>query len=271
MGSETKFLNNYKIEDYERPSVTTDVVVFTMGEKATENYRRNPEKCLSVLLVKRGEHPYKGCWALPGGFLQPGETVEQCALREIREETHVEPTALLPTGVYSEAGRDPRGWIISNAYASVVGSNSFQVKGDDDASEAKWFELSFSENADKTVELTLANGELTLRAKLKETGRRFDKPIYEITDGGFLAFDHAKIIASSLTALRHEAKNTEILFDFLPEKFTLSQLQEIYETIHNISVLTANFRRKIAEYVIETDEIMTGAGHRPAKLYKRKE
>ena len=270
MDSEKKFLENYNIKDYERPSVTTDIVIFTMRTKEEESYRRNPRNALSVLLIKRAQHPFKDCWALPGGFLAPGETVEECALREVVEETQVEPAAMLPTGVYSETGRDPRGWIISNAFASVISSDSVEPVGGDDAGDARWFDLEISENEDETLKLTLTNGETVITSILKEKKRQFDKSQYEIIDSGSLAFDHAKMIATSLSVLRAEAKNTEALFDFLPEKFTLAELQGIYETIMNISVLTANFRRKIAGYVVETDESTAGAGHRPARLYRRK-
>ena len=85
-----------------------------------------------------------------------------------------------------------------------------------------------------------------------------------------LAFDHAAIIASALSLLRIQAKDYDVIFDFLPEKFTLTALQRVQETILNVSVLPANFRRKISDYVIETNEFTVGAGHRPAKLFTRK-
>ena len=89
-------------------------------------------------------------------------------------------------------------------------------------------------------------------------------------DNGQLAFDHASMIAAALSALRAEAKNYETVFDFLPEKFTLTEFQKVQETIMNASILPANFRRMVSGYVEETDEYDRGSGHRPAKLYKRK-
>ena len=88
---EKSFLSEYSIENYERPSVTTDIAVFALRYEENGNYRQNSSKKLSVLLIKRGEYPYKGMWALPGGFLRKGETVEECAVREIFEETSVKP------------------------------------------------------------------------------------------------------------------------------------------------------------------------------------
>ena len=124
MDTEKEFLSNYHIEDYERPSVTADVAAFMIRTEDKTSYRKNPENKLQLLLIKRGGHPYKGMWALPGGFLNKGETIEQCALREIQEETNVAPTAIMPVGVFSKPERDPRGWIISAAFASITACRS---------------------------------------------------------------------------------------------------------------------------------------------------
>lgn len=270
MRSEERFLKEYDISAYERPSVTADIAAFTLRSKEESSYRHDPESSLSILLVKRGGHPFKGCWALPGGFLQPGETVEACALREVTEETNVTPASLMPIGVFSEPGRDPRGWIISNAFASVISESSVKEAGGDDAADAGWFDVRFEQDKEGLYRLNLIRGGVRLNAVLRERSSAFGKVKFEIADSGKLAFDHAKIIATALTALRSEAKNFETIFDFLPEKFTLAALRRVQETVANISVLPANFRRKAADYVIETDEYTAGAGHRPAKLYKRK-
>ena len=124
MQSEKEFLSHYSQNDYERPSLTADIVAFIIRSEESDNYKRNSETKLSILLINRGEHPFKGHWALPGGFLQPSETIEECALREITEEANVTPVSLMPVGVFSQPGRDPRGWIISNAFASVISEDS---------------------------------------------------------------------------------------------------------------------------------------------------
>ena len=269
MSDEKTFLQEYNIKEYERPSVTADVAAFMIRSEETENYRRNSRKNLSLLLIKRGGHPFKDCWALPGGFLNPGETIEQCALREIEEETSVKPAALMSVGLFSEPERDPRGWIISNAFVSVLGEDKIEQRSGDDASDAQWFNVSFECENGKYY-LTLTNPEATLNAVLTEEKSEFGLTSFNIEDSGGLAFDHARIIAKALTALRTGAKDFEMIFDFLPEKFTLTELQNVQETIMNISVLAANFRRKIAGLVEETEEYTGGAGHRPAKLYRRK-
>lgn len=270
MQTEKEFLSAYRLDDYERPSVTADIAAFMIRTEVRDNYRQDSGNKLCLLLVKRGGHPYKDHWALPGGFLQPGETIEECALREVQEETNVLPVSLMPVGVFSEPGRDPRGWIISHAFASVISEESVKQAGGDDAADAQWFDVSFDRREDGSYLLTLQYGDITLNASLAEEETRFGKTSFRIVESGGLAFDHAKIIATALTALRSDAKNFETIFDFLPETFTLTALQKVQETIMNITVLPANFRRKIADYVEETQEYTQGAGHRPARLYRRK-
>ena len=270
MQSEKEFLSEYRLDKYERPSVTADIVALMIRSTQSDNYRLNSDNKLSVLLIKRGGHPFKDHWALPGGFMVPGETVEECALRETKEETNVSPVSIMPVGVFSKPGRDPRGWIISNAFVSIISEESVDQKGQDDAADAQWFDVEFEQNENGDYSLQLGCGDVRLNALLEKNEEKFGRTSFTVKDSGGLAFDHAEIIAAALSMLRNDAKNFDVVFDFLPEKFTLSALQRVQETIMNISILPANFRRKISAYVIETDEYTQGAGHRPAKLYKRK-
>lgn len=263
------FLENYDITRYDRPSVTVDIAAFSICSEETENYKQDDETHLSVLLVRRGEHPFLGKWALPGGFLRKDETIEECALREIFEETNVSPTALMLVDVFSDTDRDPRGRVISNAFVSIISEEGVKAMGGDDALEARWFRVKFEERQQE-YHLELSDGEEQLHAVLIKSNEKFGKTRFRIKDTGGIAFDHAGIIATTLSTLRGNIENFDIVFDFLPEKFTLTSLQRVQETILNISILPANFRRKAAPYVEETDEYVTGAGHRPAKLYKKK-
>ncbi|MCI1269040.1 MAG: NUDIX hydrolase [Ruminococcus sp.] len=269
MESEKNFLSEYKIENYERPSVTADIVAFMVRNEAEKSYRKNSDNKLSVLLVKRGCHPFKNQWAVPGGFVKQNETIEECALREIIEETNVAPSALMPSLVFSKPDRDPRGRIISNSFISIISEEAVNAVGGDDACDADWFDISFTQD-NNFFKLLLENSHTKLSALLKEKNHSFGRTYFEIIDTGMLAFDHAAIIASALSLLRIQAKDYDVIFDFLPEKFTLTALQRVQETILNVSVLPANFRRKISDYVIETNEFTVGAGHRPAKLFTRK-
>lgn len=267
---EEQFLSSYSMEDYERPSVTADIVAVTVRAHEEESYRHDPQVSLSILLVKRGVNPYINCWALPGGFLKMNETIEACAYREVREECNLEPVSLMPVGVFSEVERDPRGRIISNAFMSVISSGSEDITGGDDAADARWFDVSFECDDSGIYELTLKSGGTQLSARLREVRTRFGRTEFELIDSGRLAFDHAKIIAVALSELRRSGNDFETALDFLPEKFTLTALQRVQEVIANVSLLPANFRKKAAEYVVETDEFTTGSGHRPAKLFMRR-
>ena len=271
MDSEKKFLSEYKLSDYERPSVTADVAAFMVVSEDKTDYRRNPENKLRLLLIRRGGHPFKDMWALPGGFLQKGETIEECALREIKEETNVLPVSIMHIGMFSKPERDPRGWIISSAYVSIISEESVRQIGCDDASDAQWFEVAFECDDEKIYHLTLIYRDTVLSALLSEKSSGFGRTDFEIIDSGSLAFDHAAIIAAALSALRNEAKNYDTILDFLPEKFTLSEFQKVQETIMNVSILPANFRRMVSSYVEPTDDYSRGEGHRPARLYKRKQ
>ena len=266
---EARFLSDYRMEDFDRPSVTTDIAAFTIRSEAESSYRHDPEQRLALLLIRRGEHPFRNCWALPGGFLKMDETLEECALREIREETGVTPNALMPIGVFSDVDRDPRGRIISHGFLSVISQEAIQTRGGSDAIDAKWFDLRVTEQ-DGRVEMELASGQTSLKVRLRRVRTRFGRGEYEILESGGLAFDHGKIILGALDALRRDVGDYQGIFDFLPEKFTLTELQRVQEIILNVTLLPANFRRKIASMVEETEEFSGGAGHRPSRLYRRK-
>jgi len=265
---EKEFLKSYNIEMYDRPSITTDIVAFKIRSKEGDTYRHNAKSNLSILLVRRGEYPFKDKWALPGGFLRKEETIEECAYREIKEETGVLPVSLMPIGVFSDIDRDPRGRIVSNAYLSIISDDATPFAGTD-ATEAKWFDVSFEELNDD-CKLTLSNENIVIECQLKKLETIFKKTDFGIINGDQLAFDHARIISTAIALLRESSKDYDLILDFLPEKFTLTELQNVTEAIMNVTLTPANFRRKVSEFVMETDEQLSGVGHRPAKLFKRK-
>ena len=134
--TEAEFLRQYDPDKYPKPSLTADIVVF----------RQAPgEDTPSVLLVRRGGHPFLGCWALPGGFSAAKESLEQTAARELAEETGVAGGDLILVGVYSAPGRDPRGWVVSAAYAALLRETVTAVAADD-AAEVRWAPLERTEN-----------------------------------------------------------------------------------------------------------------------------
>ncbi|MDH6430569.1 ADP-ribose pyrophosphatase [Paenibacillus odorifer] len=281
---EREFLEQYRAGDYERPSVTTDMVIFTVTEDEADSYRKLPEKELRVLLIRRGAHPFLGKWALPGGFVRPNETTEQAAVRELCEETGVEDVYLEQLYTFSDIGRDPRTWVISCSYMALINSDKLELKAGDDAADAAWFKVSYRPLREqkelivdgyiKTLEyeLKLSSEEevlsavvaRTMTAKTTSTGTD-----YEIVSNDGLAFDHAKIITCAIDRLRGKVNYTDIALHLMPKLFTLTELQQVYEVIMDKELLKAAFRRKVADLVMETDHYTENAGHRPSRLYRR--
>lgn len=281
--TEEEFLKIYDAGEYERPSVTVDMLIFTVTDQEKESYRKLPEKVLRLLMIKRGDHPYIGQWALPGGFVNMDESMDEAARRELKEETNIDNIYMEQLYTWGDVGRDPRTRIISTSYMSLVDSHSLDVKANDDADDAKWFTVScklFQEQ--KTVtpagyilqrlfKLILSNEDDILSATIKivkTVENRVTKIEREIVESEGIAFDHAKIIEYGIERLRNKIEYTDIAFNLMPELFTLTQLQQVYEIILDTELLKANFRRKISDMVIETNEYTKDAGHRPSKLFR---
>ena len=125
--TEEEFLSQYKPNDYPKPSLTADILIF----------RRTGED-VHLLMIRRRNHPFMGCLALPGGFAEPGETIQTSAARELEEETHLTDQELQMTGVYSAPGRDPRGWTVSVAFATLVDGDKLNPSAGDDAASLQW-------------------------------------------------------------------------------------------------------------------------------------
>ncbi len=285
---EKEYLSKYSIANFERPSVATDIVIFSIMEEGdNNNFRKLAKRALKVLLIKRASYPYRDYYALPGGFCRPNEDVYETARRELFEETNVKDVYLKPAGIFGEIGRDPRGWIISNAFLALLDSKKYSLRAGTDAWEAKWFAINLDikeikREAEKesiyietiyTMNLSSEDSDDSFTVDIKEH-KRFEnyheKVSYEIHDNGRLGFDHGKIILQALLKLRRDVAHDEkVVFDLMPELFTLTGLQSAFEVILDEKLLKANFRRKIADYVIETEKSIEGLGHRPAKLFKR--
>lgn len=282
--TEGEFLEQYRAGDYERPSVAADMVIFTVTDEEADSYRKLPEKELRILLIRRGGHPFLRKWALPGGFVQPSETTEQAAARELREETGVDDVYLEQLYTFSDIGRDPRTWVMSCSYMALINSDKLELRAGDDAADASWFKVSYrllreqkelmEDGYVKTLEYELKlNGEEELSAvvartlTVKTTSTSTD---YKIVSNDGLAFDHAKIIACAIERLRGKVNYTDIALHLMPKLFTLTELQQVYEVILDKELLKAAFRRKVADLVAETDHYTENAGHRPSRLYRRK-
>jgi 8-oxo-dGTP diphosphatase len=206
--------------DYPRPAVTTDCVIFGFDGHD-----------LNILLIERGIEPYKGRWALPGGFVKMDESTEEGALRELEEETGVKNVFIEQLYTFSDPDRDPRGRVISVAYFALVKSTGINVVGGDDASAARWF------------------------------------PIHEIPS---LAFDHDMILRVAHQRLKAKIRYQPIGFELLNEDFTIPELQSLYEAVLDVQFDRRNFNRKIVslDILIPLDKKDSGVPHRGARYFK---
>lgn len=276
--TEKEFLEKYDMSKYFRPSVTVDAILYTIGETHVDNYRKLSEKQLEVLLIKRNAHPFKNVWAFPGKFIQEDETFLDAINNCIESKVHVNNIYLEQLYTWGDPNRDPRGRIISASYMGLVSKETSKIVESD---TLKWFSVkvnTLSELMKETksgykktedIEIILTADEIVLKNKVRVVKelKNGDLIIYTQILKSDLAFDHAKLLIYSLERLKNKVEYTTIAFNLLPEKFTLTELQQVYEVLLDKPLLKANFRRKIADMVIETDFYDEFAGHRPSKLY----
>jgi len=186
---------------------------------------------LQILLIERAHEPFAGSWAIPGGFVDKNESLEAAALRELQEETGITRVFLEQLYTFGDVGRDPRGWVISVAYYALVKPSEHPAAAASDARQARWFAVSALPP---------------------------------------LAFDHKEIVATALARLRAKVRYEPIGFELLPPKFTLSELQALYEAVLGTQLDKRNFRRKILgmKLLVALTERRQGGQHRPAQLFR---
>ncbi|BBO35615.1 NUDIX hydrolase [Lacipirellula parvula] len=186
---------------------------------------------LKVMLIERDLQPFAGAWALPGGFVRVDETLDEAARRELHEETGLHDIYLEQLYTFGQVARDPRERVVTVAFYALVNLAGHSVRASTDARNAAWFSLS-------------------------------DLPK--------LAFDHADILKTAVERLRNKVSYQPIGFELLPERFTLTQLQRLYELILDRELDKRNFRKKVLamEFVKETGEIEKDVAHRAARLYR---
>lgn len=231
--AEADFLSGYNPREFPPVAVTVDVVALTIRAQVPQ-----------VLLIRRGVHPHRGAWALPGGFVRAGEDLPDAALRELAEETRLTfGMHLEQLGSYGAPDRDRRMRVISVAYM-VLAAGLPDPRSGSDAADAAWVPLS---------ELGFGSN--------REDGRQ-------------LAFDHAKILADAVERARAKLEYTALATAFLPPEFTMSQLRAVYEAIWGQPLHAANFHRKVLStpgFIVDTGEI-TGQGGdrggRRSRLYR---
>ncbi|HBB32378.1 MAG TPA: NUDIX hydrolase [Cyanobacteria bacterium UBA8803] len=208
--------------EFPRPSLTVDCVVFGLDQQSMQ---------LQLMLIERKLTPFQGMWALPGGFVRMEESLEEAALRELREETGIDKVYLEQLYTFGDVNRDPRDRVVTVAYYALVNLWEHPIFAATDASDAAWFTVN----------------------QLPP-----------------LAFDHERLVQVALTRLKGKVRYEPIGFELLPKKFTLSQLQRLYEIVLGQELDKRNFRKKILkmDLLVQLDETQKEVSHRAARLYQ---
>lgn len=203
-------------------AAATDIVVFTVVDGK-----------LQILLIERGADPFRGKWALPGGFVRPDEGLDDCASRELREETGAHGVYLEQLYSFGEVNRDPRGRVISVAYFALVPQSTIELRSGTDAAKAQWH------------------------------------PVRGIPP---LAFDHAEVVKVAVDRLAAKLEYSTIAFQLLPDRFTMREVYEIYQAILGVPLDRRNFYKKMLASgdLVATSERRLEGAHRPAAVYRLK-
>lgn len=204
---------------YPHPAVTVDCVIFGFDGKS-----------LRILLIERGVEPFKGRWALPGGFVRIDETVDAAARRELQEETNVRGVYMSQLAVFSDVDRDPRERVITVAYYALVKPSDHDVVGGDDAARAMWFGID------------------------------------EYPD---LVFDHEQIVKAAFAQLKRNFRAGNVGLELFEDKFSISQLYTLHSLVTQREIDRRNFYKKVTSYgfVGPTSEKMRETPHKPSQLF----
>ena len=213
--------------DYERPSLTTDMVLMRVVETDSGNMRKGSNKNLQVLLIKRDCEPQIGRWSLPGGFVDIDEEIEDNVKRKLMEKTGVSGNFYVEQlYTFGAVNRDERGRVISCSYLGLVNNVTHQNVGD--TANQAWVDIDVALDTD-------------------------------------LAFDHKEIIKYAIKRIRGKAEYTDIIFNLMPEEFTIKDCQDVYEMI--LDKKMDNFKRRVGKYMEPLGKMRVGKQFRPAELY----
>ena len=261
--TEEQFLKETDYSKYKNPSITVDNLVFAIDEEENDNIRKLNEQKLKILLIKRKEHPYMNTWTLPGVFLGFDESLEKASIRCLKEKAKLNNIYLEQLYTFADTKRDPRTRVISIAYMGLINNKNIKIK--EQSVDIAWFTLKVVSKSNDIYELILKNDEnVTIKTKIE-----YKNDNITVLEKSDLGFDHANIIFYGLLRMRNKVEYTDIAFSLLEDKFTMAELQQVYEVILDKKLTKANFQRKIKDRVEPLNEYKTG-GYRPALLYKYK-
>ena len=240
-----------------------DLVIFGVDSRRDDNLRVLPVKHLSVLLVKRTKEPDEGKWGLPGGFINIDETSKDASVRVLKKETGLDNVYMQQIGVNDLVSRDSRGRIISTTYMALVDRTLIKDELNKDAS---WFDLEIN---DEKIVLSNQEDRIEFRVKRKTIDEKSEEYEYELVDQK-LTFDHDIILYKALMELRNKVKNTDIVFNLMPELFTVGELKQVYELLLGKKLVNSAFRRWINDRIEFSGQYVSTGGHRPSELCRYK-
>lgn len=240
-----------------------DLVIFGVDSRRDDNLRVLPVKHLSVLLVKRTKEPDEGKWGLPGGFINIDETSKDASVRVLKKETGLDNVYMQQIGVNDLVSRDSRGRIISTTYMALVDRTLIKDELNKDAS---WFDLEIN---DEKIVLSNQEDRIEFRVKRKTIDEKSEEYEYELVDQK-LTFDHDIILYKALMELRNKVKNTDIVFNLMPELFTVGELKQVYELLLGKKLINSAFRRWINDRIEFSGQYVSTGGHRPSELCRYK-
>ena len=207
--------------EYQHPAVTVDACLFTILQDQ-----------LKIILIRRGVEPFKGDWALPGGFIHMDENLEEAVKRELEEETGASGFYMEQLETFGQVNRDPRERVVSVAYFALAPAEHVNLKAGTDASEVAWY------------------------------------PVDNLPD---LAFDHAGIVSKAVNRVRSKVEYSTVAFEFLPPKFTISDVRHVYECVQGRPIDKRNFHKwLLSRDLIQPLGEKREGSHRPAELYELK-
>lgn len=221
-GIKPPLTEQYDTTLYEKPSVAVDLLIFTIEDDR-----------LKVLMIRRDEAPYQGMLALPGVFVGIQETLDDAALRGIKEETGLTGIYMEQMYTWGQVERDPRTRVISVSYIALVNADSMRF---------------------------------TVGERVSEVGLY---GVEDVLQSAEIAFDHREMIQCGIARIQNKTEYTNIAFEFVPEEFTLPQLQKVYEILLGKSLYKTNFRNKVKLLIEETGAMKAGEANRPSKYYRK--
>ena len=269
-----KFLELYSDSIYEKPSVTVDAVILRLVDKETNNYRKLPEKKLQVYLLNRKYSPFKDKFAIVGTFIDLNNELAKTMKLCVESKVGLGNFYYEQLYTFGEKQRDPRTRVLSVSYMLLT--NQSKLHG------GEWFDIDLNngkiklesfENgyrSEREVGIILTSGDTVLKNNLiiKSEKKGIERVSEVEVVNSDIAFDHIKIIYYALNRLKNKLEYTDIIFNLMKEKFTLTELKNSYEVILGERLLDANFRRKTASLVLPLNEYTQDKGHRPSQLFK---